>query len=52
MAHSYGTFVASRIVQAHKPYCHSLSLIDPVCFGEWKVPPACITLAAKQRITW
>lgn len=35
VAHSYGTFVASRLVQAHRQRAvHSLSLIDPVCFGE------------------
>ncbi|KAF5829221.1 hypothetical protein DUNSADRAFT_16396 [Dunaliella salina] len=34
IAHSYGTFVASRLVQAHRQRAvHSLSLIDPVCFG-------------------
>ncbi|KAL6760889.1 hypothetical protein V8C86DRAFT_3132167 [Haematococcus lacustris] len=34
VAHSYGTFVASRLVQAHGPRAvRSLALIDPVCFG-------------------
>ncbi|KAJ9522433.1 hypothetical protein QJQ45_008275 [Haematococcus lacustris] len=34
VAHSYGTFVASRLVQAHGARAvRSLALIDPVCFG-------------------
>ncbi|KXZ52317.1 hypothetical protein GPECTOR_10g949 [Gonium pectorale] len=31
-AHSYGTFMASRLVQLHKPTVASLTLLDPVCF--------------------
>ncbi|GFR43461.1 hypothetical protein Agub_g4544 [Astrephomene gubernaculifera] len=30
--HSYGTFMASRLVQLHKPMVASLTLLDPVCF--------------------
>lgn len=33
VGHSYGTFVASRLVQSHKDRIHTLCLIDPVCFG-------------------
>eukprot|EP00884_Botryococcus_braunii_P016768 jgi/Botrbrau1/3775/Bobra.0183s0010.1 len=32
IAHSYGTFCASRICQLYRPIVHSLVLIDPVCF--------------------
>lgn len=31
--HSYGTFIASRLVQGHSSRVHSLAVIDPVCFG-------------------
>lgn len=34
MGHSYGTFVASRMIQMHGGRVHSVALIDPVCFGE------------------
>lgn len=37
VAHSYGTFIASRMVQAHASRVHSLALIDPVCFGEGRL---------------
>jgi pimeloyl-ACP methyl ester carboxylesterase len=33
LAHSYGTFVASRLAQTHQQRLASLCLIDPVCFG-------------------
>jgi pimeloyl-ACP methyl ester carboxylesterase len=33
VAHSYGTFVASRLAQTHQQRLASLCLIDPVCFG-------------------
>ncbi|EFJ53114.1 hypothetical protein VOLCADRAFT_115694 [Volvox carteri f. nagariensis] len=32
VAHSYGTFMASRLVQLHRPMVASLTLLDPVCF--------------------
>lgn len=32
VAHSYGTFMSSRLVQRHPELVHSLVLIDPVCF--------------------
>ncbi|BDA49445.1 hypothetical protein COCOBI_14-0620 [Coccomyxa sp. Obi] len=32
VAHSYGTFCASRITQLHRSVVHSLALVDPVCF--------------------
>lgn len=32
VAHSYGTFLASRIVQLHGHAVASLALLDPVCF--------------------
>lgn len=46
VAHSYGTFVASRLVQAHGPRAvGSLALIDPVCFGGYGMAamPLCST---------
>ncbi|PNH03682.1 hypothetical protein TSOC_010242 [Tetrabaena socialis] len=33
VAHSYGTFVASRLAQLHPQRLQSLALLDPVCFG-------------------
>lgn len=33
VAHSYGTFIGSRLVQARRERVASLALIDPVCFG-------------------
>ncbi|GIL74977.1 hypothetical protein Vretimale_2583 [Volvox reticuliferus] len=33
VAHSYGTFVASRMAQMYAPRMQSLALLDPVCFG-------------------
>ncbi|KAG2483256.1 hypothetical protein HYH03_017854 [Edaphochlamys debaryana] len=33
VAHSYGTFVASRLAQLHPGRLQSLALLDPVCFG-------------------
>jgi pimeloyl-ACP methyl ester carboxylesterase len=33
VAHSYGTAVASRLLQAAPQRVHSLALLDPVCFG-------------------
>ena len=32
VCHSYGTFLASRLVQLHLGRIHSLALLDPVCF--------------------
>ncbi|GLC43385.1 hypothetical protein PLESTF_000427800 [Pleodorina starrii] len=32
VAHSYGTFMASRLVHLHRPAVASLTLVDPVCF--------------------
>ncbi|GLI62994.1 hypothetical protein VaNZ11_005852 [Volvox africanus] len=32
VAHSYGTFMASRLVHLHRPLVASLTLLDPVCF--------------------
>ncbi|KAG2501920.1 hypothetical protein HYH03_000418 [Edaphochlamys debaryana] len=32
VAHSYGTFMASRLVQMYRSTVGSLSLVDPVCF--------------------
>jgi hypothetical protein len=37
VGHSYGTFVASRLVQAHRAFVHSVALVDPVCFGMFLV---------------
>ncbi|GLC45146.1 hypothetical protein PLESTM_001693400 [Pleodorina starrii] len=33
VAHSYGTFVASRMAQLHADRMQSMALLDPVCFG-------------------
>ena len=33
VGHSYGTAVASRLLQAAPQRVHSLALLDPVCFG-------------------
>ncbi|GIL48004.1 hypothetical protein Vafri_4723 [Volvox africanus] len=33
VAHSYGTFVASRMAQMYAHRMQSLALLDPVCFG-------------------
>ena len=33
VAHSYGTFVACRLLQLYGPALHSLALLDPVCCG-------------------
>eukprot|EP00198_Chlamydomonas_reinhardtii_P010637 XP_001699974.1 predicted protein [Chlamydomonas reinhardtii] len=33
VAHSYGTFVASRLAQLRPDTLQSLALLDPVCFG-------------------
>ncbi len=35
VAHSYGTFMASRLVQLHRPVVASMTLLDPVCFVMW-----------------
>ncbi len=34
IAHSYGTFVASRLTQMYPHRVKGLVLVDPVCFGE------------------
>ena len=42
VAHSYGTFVASRLVQDHGDRAvSSLALIDPVCFCECEIATVC-----------
>jgi hypothetical protein len=41
VAHSYGTFVACRLMQLYEPALHSLSLLDPVCCGMFMPHVSC-----------
>ncbi|GBF97461.1 hypothetical protein Rsub_10384 [Raphidocelis subcapitata] len=38
VGHSYGSLVASRLVQLHPDAAASLTLLDPVCFGMFMPP--------------
>ena len=62
VAHSYGTFVACRLLQLYGPALHSLALLDPVCCGMFMphvsssaatlrrgMPAACCSLCLDHR---
>jgi hypothetical protein len=42
VAHSYGTFMASRLVQRRRSAVASLTLLDPVCFIMYNGACACV----------
>jgi hypothetical protein len=48
VAHSYGTFVACRLMQLYEPALHSLALLDPVCCGMFMPHVSRLSLQARR----